>query len=819
MYVSYQWLSQYVDLAGVSPEELAEKLTRGGIEVDGVAPRNLGVAKVVVGHVVSKEKHPDADKLNVCKVDVGEAEHLQIVCGAANVDAGQKVPVALVGASLPGGLAIKRAKLRGVESMGMICSAKELGLNDKLLPKEIQEGILVLPAGTDVGTDAVSLLGIDDAVLDLDLTPNRSDALSMIGVAYEVGALLDRPVRLPEGNEGVVVDEAGAPAAARVRVEIDAADDCLHYAARLIEGVTVAPSPLWLQNRLMAAGVRPINNVVDVTNFVMLEYGQPLHAFDADTLAGGGAVVRVRRAREGERLTTLDGQDRALEPHMLLITDGEKPIALAGVMGGLATEVTAGTTRILLESARFAGRSVRRTSRELGLRSEASLRFEKEVNPEAVIPALNRATALLCAIAGGRAAPGHAEAQLDAPRPRTVPLTVARVNDTLGTSLSSDELRAIFARLGFAVAGDGDALEVTAPLRRGDMTRDVDLIEEVARLYGYDNIPITLVRGATTPGALTKHQRVAREARRVLTGAGLHEAITYSLTAENRIGALGGLFESRGRVRLSMPMSEERSVLRTSVLPHLIEAVMHNRNRGIDDVALFELGSVFLTDETDAITSLPRERRTLAAVATGAKAEPNWSESGRAKVDFYDLKGKLERLTAHLGIEAVYERSSPEGFHPGRTADVYAAGADGSRTKLGRIGQIHPALQAEWELDDTYAFELDFEALAEAAVLRANYDPLPRYPAASRDIAVVVGGGVPAGDLVATVRAAGGAFLESVRVFDVYTGERLGADKKSVALALVYRHGERTLTDEEVAGAHERVVAALAERHGAELRK
>lgn len=820
MNVSYQWLSQYVDLSGVTPAELAEAMTRGGIEVDGVASRNLGVEKVVVGHVVSREKHPDADKLNVCQVDVGAEETLQIVCGAPNVDAGQKVPVALVGAALPGDLKIKRAKLRGVESQGMICSAKELGLNDKLLPKEIQEGILVLPPATPVGADAVSLLGIDDAVLDLDLTPNRSDALSMIGVAYEVAALLGRDVRLPDVSEGAAVDGSRV-ASDVVRVEIDAADDCPHYAARVVEGVTIGPSPLWLQNRLMAAGVRPINNVVDVTNFVMLEYGQPLHAFDADALAGGGSVVRVRHAREGERLTTLDGVDRELAPHMLLITDGERGIALAGVMGGLATEVSAGTTRVLLESARFAGRSVRRTSRELGLRSEASLRFEKEVNPEAVIPALNRAASLLCALAGGRVLAGHAEALMDSPAPRAVPLTVARVNDMLGTSLTGLQIRAIFARLGFAVAGNEEAFEVTAPLRRGDMTRDVDLIEEVARLYGYDNIPVTLVRGDTTPGALTKSQRIARETRRVLTGAGLHEAVTYSLSAEGRSGAFDGLFESSGLVRLAMPMSEERSALRTSLLPHLLEAVAHNRNHGAFDAALFELGSVFLTDEAGPLTALPRERKTLAAVLTGARSAPNWTAGtgAREKVDFYDLKGKLERLTSHLGIETAYERSAPGGFHPGRTADVFAVSPSGARVRLGRIGQLHPELQAEWELEDAYVFELDFEALVDAAVLRANYSPLPRYPAATRDIAVVVDRGVPAGELAATVREAGGAVLESVRVFDVYTGERLGADKKSVALALVYRHAERTLQDEEVTAAHGAVTQALAERHGAELRK
>jgi len=818
MNVSYQWLKQYVDLSGVSAAELAELLTRGGVEVDGVESRNLGVEKVVVGYVVSKEKHPDADKLNVCQVDVGTGELLQIVCGARNVDAGQKVPVALVGANLPGGLKIKKAKLRGVESQGMICSAKELGLNDKLLPKEIQEGILVLPADTEIGTDAVSLLGIDDEVLDLDLTPNRSDCLSMLGVAYEVGALLNRPVALPDENEGAQFSEVQA--SDLVRVTVEAADACPHYTAAVIEGITVGPSPLWMQNRLMAAGIRPINNVVDITNFVLLEYGQPLHAFDADQLAGGGKQIVVRHAREGERLTTLDGQDRELETHMLLITDGEKAVALAGVMGGANSEVTAGTTRVLLESARFAGSSVRRTSRELGLRSEASLRFEKEVNPAAVVPALRRAVSLLCKYAGGRAASGYAEAAAETPEPRKLTLTAQRVNDMLGTSMTADEVEGFYARLGFAVDRTGDALTVTVPLRRGDITRDVDLIEEAARLYGYDNIPITLVRGDTTPGTLTKPQRVAREVRRVLTGAGLHEAVTYSLTDENRSASIEGLFTSKSLIRLAMPMSEERSSLRTSVLPHLLEAALHNRNHHENDVALFELGSVFLTEEEGVLTSLPQERRTLSGLITGAKQAPHWAEAARAKVDFYDLKGILERLLSYLGIEAEFKKAAPAGYHPGRTAEVFAVSrAGGERVKLGRIGQLHPETQAQWELDDTYVFELDFEALAEQAVLRADYNPLPRYPAASRDIAVVVDRSVAAGELATTIREAGGDILESVRVFDVYTGERLGADKKSVALALLYRHGERTLTDEEVTAAHERVTAALAEKHGAELRK
>ena len=409
MKVSYQWLSEYVDVSGFTAEELAEKLTRSGIEVDIVEDRNKGVTNVVVGFVKSREKHPDADKLSVCIIDAGQGEDLQIVCGAKNIDAGQKVPVAMIGAVLPGGLQIKRAKLRGVESQGMICSAKELGLNDKLLPKEIQEGILVLPEDTEIGSSILDVLAINDKVLELDLTPNRSDCLSMLGAAYEIAAILGRGVKLPDAEAARgAAGTAAVKAADRISVKITATEQCSHYAARLIEGVRVGTSPLWMQNRLMAAGIRPINNIVDITNFVMLEYGQPLHAFDAEQLNNGH--IDVRLAEAGEKLVTLDDVERTLEPHMLLITDGTKPVAIAGVMGGANSEVTEGTTRILLESAKFAGSSVRRTSRQLGLRSEASLRFEKEVNPEAVLPALNRAAALMAQYAAGQVADGIVQA-------------------------------------------------------------------------------------------------------------------------------------------------------------------------------------------------------------------------------------------------------------------------------------------------------------------------------------------------------------------------------------------------------------------------
>ncbi|TVY07660.1 phenylalanine--tRNA ligase subunit beta [Paenibacillus cremeus] len=814
MKVSYQWLSQYVDVSGFTASELAEKLTRSGIEVDIVENRNKGVEQVVVGFVKAREKHPDADKLSVCTVDVGQSEDLQIVCGAKNVAAGQKVPVAIVGAKLPDGLVIKRAKLRGVESQGMICSAKELGLNDKLLPKEIQEGILVLPENTPIGESILDVLAIADEVMDLDLTPNRSDALSMLGAAYEIGAILGREVKLPSSE----ASESGAAvkAADRISVEITAKEQCSHYAARLIEGVSIGPSPLWIQNRLMAAGVRPINNIVDVTNYVMLEYGQPLHAFDADQLANGH--IDVRMAREGEQLVTLDGVERTLEPHMLLITDGTKPVAIAGVMGGANSEVTEGTTRILLESAKFDGGTVRKTSRQLGLRSEASLRFEKEVNPEAVIPALNRAAALIAELAGGKVASGIVETKVGEHKPVQIAITVERINGYLGTALSEEQVKAIFDRLNFTVEAQGQgSLVVHVPSRRGDITRAVDLIEEVARLHGYDNIPTTLMNVVTTPGALTKEQKIRRLTRTLLTNSGLHEAITYSFTHPEQISEYAGAYTDVKPVALAMPMSEERSVLRTSLIPHLMDVAVYNRNRNTDDVAVFEMGRVFLTGE-EALTGLPQEKLLLAALLTGKRSELHWTGKP-GQVDFYDLKGIFDGLVSYLGIPGVrFVKAQPDGFHPGRTAQIEVE-LNGERKVIGIIGQLHPALQQRKDLADTYVLEVELDALAELADEQFTYQQLPRFPAISRDMALVVGRDVAVGDLLETAKATAGALLESIQVFDIYTGERLGADKKSVAISLVYRTLERTLTDEEVSELHAKVVAALETSFGAELRK
>lgn len=813
MKVSTQWLSQYVSLDQVTPEELAERITRSGIEIDSVEYRNQGITNVVVGYVKSKEKHPDADKLNVCVIDAGQGEDLQIVCGAKNIDAGQKVPVALVGAKLPGGMDIKKAKLRGVLSQGMICSAKELGINDKLLPKDQQEGILVLPEHTEIGTPIVELLGLDDAVLDFDLTPNRSDCLSMLGAAYEVGAILGRDVQLPELN----FVEAGDAAADHISVNIEATEQCSHFSARYISGITVGASPLWLQNRLIAAGIRPISNIVDITNFVMLEYGQPLHAYDADKLNQG--AIEVRMAREGEVLNTLDDQERKLDDRMLLITSGGQPVGLAGVMGGADTEVTASTVNILLESAKFDGGTIRKTSRRLGLRSEASQRFEKEVDPSAVVPALNRAAELIVRYGHGLIHEGIVEEVVQVAEEKTLQLSLSKLNRYLGTELSLLEIKTIFSRLQFPY-GDvaQDLLEVRVPTRRGDIVRDVDLIEEVARLYGYDNIPTTSIEGTTTPGALTKSQRLRRTVRHLLTHGGYQEAITYSFTHPAKNDLFPQLRGEQQQVALAMPMSEDRSVLRSTLIPQLLETASFNRNRRQENLALFEIGSAFFSSEQE-LTRQPTEVPLLGLLLTGRRQQAQWN-TGNERVDFFDLKGALESLLQYLGLQSLitYKADQPQGFHPGRSASVYLQ-VGSQQQWIGVIGQIHPDIQRESDLEDTYVAEIQLAPLYEEADEKIVYSELPRYPSVQRDIAVVINEEVAAGELLASIRLTAKELLETVQVFDVYTGDRVGEGKKSVAIAIVYRHAEHTLTDEEVTAVHDQVLTVLSEQFGAELRK
>jgi len=806
MKVSYQWLAEYVDLSGCTPRELAEKLTRSGVEVDAVESRNAGVSGVVIGYVKERSKHPDADRLNVCTVDAGQGADLQIVCGAPNVDKGQKVLVALIGAKLPGGLNIKRSKLRGVESQGMICSAKELGLNDKLLAKDQQEGIMVLPEEAEIGMDAVSYLGLDDYILELGLTPNRSDCLSMLGVAYEVAAILGNEVVLPQ----IELTESGEPNP--INVKIEATDECVQYHGRHFTGAVIASSPQWMKNRLMAYGIRPINNVVDVTNYVLLEYGQPLHAFDAGQVADRSIVVRL--AEDGETLVTLDDQERKLDARTLLIADPTKGLAIAGVMGGANSEITGDTHEIILEAAWFTPQTVRRTARALGMRTEGCVRWEKGVDQARVREAGERAAALIQQLSGAKISGGIASAVVTVAKPAVVPVSLAKINQLLGTSLAASDVSPIFERLQFPYAAAKDSWTVTVPTRRGDIALPEDLVEEVARLYGYDNIPTSLPSGATTQGSLTPEQRLRRTVRRHLIGAGLNEAISYALLHPDRVEDAAGLHQEKVKpIALVMPMSEERSVLRTSLIPSLLETIAYNKNRQNHDVAVFELGRVFLSTE-EALSRLPEERLYVAGAVTGQWIPQNWM-GARQPVDFYQAKGIVESLLTRLGIQNVQYKAAAglAGLHPGRTAEVWAG-----VQRLGYVGQIHPGTERAYDLSETYVFQLDMAKLVELAASVGFYNPLPKFPAVTRDLALVVDRAVPAGALEATIREAAGELLESLTLFDVYTGERIAADKKSMAFALVLRHPERTLQDEEIRQATAAVIEALKTKTGAELR-
>ena len=801
MLVSLKWLSQYVNIDSLPAEELAEKITRAGIEVDAVIDRSQGMTNVVVGHVVSKEKHPEADKLNVCQVDVGEEELQQIVCGAPNVDAGQKVIVARPGAKLPGGIKIKKAKLRGQESNGMICSLQELGIEGRLVPKAYAEGIYVLPADSTPGSDALELLGLRDTVLELGLTPNRSDAMSMLGVAYEVAAILSQDVKLPE----IAYTASTEKAADVLKLTVEDKEANPMYAAKVVKNIEVKESPLWLQHYLMAAGVRPHNNVVDVTNYVLMEYGQPLHAFDYDKLATGEIVTRL--ARDGEVMTTLDDQERTLQGHNLVITNGQEAEAVAGVMGGAKSEVSNATTTVVIESAYFNPASVRRTSKDLGLRSDSSARFEKGVDPNRVIPAAERAAQLLAQLAGGEVLEGTVLVDELDKSPARVVVSPDFVNGRLGMKISLEDMISILERLKFDVEAANGLLIIDAPTRRQDIKIPEDIVEEIARMYGYDEIPVSLPASEQV-GRLTPYQAGRRIVRNVMEGAGLYQAVTYSLTSE----ALSQKFALKAEetTKLLMPMSEERSTLRQSLIPHLVEATSYNVARQAETVALYEIGSVFLGQTAE---ELPFEEEHVALVLTGKWIDNTW-QGEKKNVDFFVAKGIIEAVFAKLGLTSrvAYVKAQVDGLHPGRTAEILLDGE-----KVGVIAQLHPQEQKAFDVKETYVAELNLQAILKATKEELVYSIIPRFPAMSRDIALELDVATPAGEIVDIIKGAGTSLLKDVKVFDVYDGEKMAPGKKSVAFSLTYFDPERTLTDDEVVAAHNKVLKALAAA-GAEVR-
>ena len=804
MKVSYKWLKEYLDLSDVTPDELAEKMSRTGIEVDDVIYPGKGLSKIVVGETLSVVDHPDSDHLHVCQVNIGTEEPIQIVCGAPNVAAGQKVIVALHGARITGNAKIKKGKMRGQESNGMICSLAELGYSESVVSKKYADGIFVLPAEAVPGTEVVDLLELDDAILDIDITPNRADALSMRGSAYEVAAIYNKALKFPEAP----VSEKTGSVTEYIKVAVEDTNDAPAYHIQVIKDVKIAESPLWLQNKLMNGGIRPINNVVDITNYILLEYGQPLHAFDYDQI--GSKEIIVRRAKENETMTTLDGVERTLDTDNIVITNGTAPIALAGVMGGLDSEITDGTVTVALEAALFNPVLIRKTAGKFNLRSESSSRFEKGINVATIRTAGQHAAELIHELAGGTIVAGTASVDTVEVKDTEVVITLEKINRSLGTAISSGEVTAIFNQLGFASTFDGEIFTVAVPPRRWDISIYADILEEVARIYGYDNLPETLPITPALPTALTPKQHTMRITRRFMEGAGLTQNISYVLTTAEK--AREYAVEDKEGIRLAWPMSEDRSTLRMNLLSTLLDNAAYNVARKNTDIQFYEIGRVFFPS---ADSVLPIEAERLAGVMTGMAYQKDWQMAAEP-VNFYHAKGVLDGYFETMGLsdQIRFEAAKDlKWMHPGRTAAVYLGDA-----YIGYVGQVHPATANAYDLKETYAFEIDFEAIIAAPKEVITQQPIPKFPGVTRDVALLVDETVTHQQIVKTIKENGGKFLKDVHLFDIYQGKGIEDGKKSVAYSMSFLNPEATLVDEDINKAFTKLVAALETECGAVIR-
>ncbi len=801
MKFTVNWLKEYVD-CDLEPAAIADRLTMLGLEVDSTAPIFPYLDTVVVARILSVEPHPNADRLVVCQADCGDRT-LPVVCGAPNARPDMLTALALPGTELPDGT-IRKAKIRGQVSEGMFCSERDLGLGTD------HAGILELPADAPVGVSLRQLYNLDDTLIEIDLTPNRPDCTCVVGIAREIAGVTGRPLSQPDVAPG---DLGGSD---RFSVTVEAREACPRYAAKLIEGVTIGPSPAWLRHRLLAVGLRPVNNVVDITNYVMLELGQPLHAFDFDRLAGGAIVVR--HPRVGETITTLDGVERRLEPDMLCICDADKPVAVAGVMGGANSEVGDDTTTILLESACFDPVSIRRTSRRLGLSTDASYRFERGVDPSLAPRALARAAALIEEIAGGRAVAGGFDAGGEAiSEPAPIRLRIGRVRDLLGIDIDRDRVAHLLAGIEIPSQPDGeDALVVRPPSFRVDIEREVDCIEEVARLVGYDSIAAAMPSVPLACPAVQPERDLRRRIAAVMAGCGFWEAVNYSFVDAAHFDMLGLNPEDpkRSVVRLRNPISENQAVLRTMLLPGLLVNAAHNCNHQEGDVRLFEIGKIFLP-RPDA--DQPDEHLELAAVMTGRRyANAPMFHFGDAPVDFFDVKGVAETLVAELRLADVALRADTA--PPYADGDRFLAVWAGDR-RIGMVGCLAPAVRDRFDLRrDVFFLVFDLAAVAACATTPMTFTPLPRYPAVVWDLAVVVPEAVPAGDIVAHIEGLDEPLVEAVELFDVYRGKPLAEGTKSVGLTIRYRSREKTLDDATVAKVHQRITTTVLERFEGSLR-
>ncbi|ACM21703.1 phenylalanyl-tRNA synthetase, beta subunit [Geotalea daltonii FRC-32] len=801
MIVTYNWLREFVD-CDLPVAELSDLLTMLGLEVERVETVGAGMDDVVVAQVLEKNQHPNADKLSLCKVNNG-AEILTIVCGAQNFKAGDKVALAQIGAVLPGEFKIKRSKIRGEESCGMLCSEKELGLAEE------SAGIMILSADLQLGMPVFSALGLKDTIFEIGLTPNRADCLSIIGIAREVAAKLGKKVKYPE-----LRPVEGATAVTDITsVTIEAPELCPRYTARYVSGSKIGPSPQWMVNRLKAVGQRSINNVVDITNYVLMEYGHPLHAFDFKFLSKGKIVVR--QAAEGEKFDTLDGQVRTLQSSDLTICDGDRAVALAGIMGGKNSEIADDTTDILIESAYFNPSAIRRTSKRLGLHTESSHRFERGTDVNILPIALDRAASLIVELAGGTLAKGVVDAYPQPVPERQVPVRVDRVNQVLGIKLSAADIKELFERLEFTVTKcDQGIMEVTVPSYRVDIEREIDLVEEVARLHGFENIPVTMPQARIFSETKSSYLTSAKTVKDLLVCQGLSEVINYSFFAPDAYDKilLAGDDYRRNTIQLLNPLSDEQSIMRTTLLPGLLETAARNASFRILNQRIFEMRRIYLPRHAD---EMPEEPPFVAGLLTGLRSAEGWNQA-KTEVDFYDVKGILENIFAALDVSGYsFEVREPEPFyHPGKSAFIICNG-----DVIGSLGELHPTVQEAYGLEKPlFYFELNFEKLVECRREDHSVSAPSRFPDTYRDIALLVDDDVSAEAVVNCARKVKAAEIAQIEIFDLYKGSNIPAGQKSIAIRVRYSSKEKTLTDEEVNPVHQQVIQMLQQKLNASIR-
>ena len=796
MKLPMSWLAEFVDMTGISNKEYADKMTMSGSKVEEVVYLGDEIKNVVTGKILSNVPHPDSDHLVICQVDVGKDEPIQIVTGAPNAEVGRVVPVALHKSYLPGGVKITKGKLRGVPSNGMMCSHEELGLTLNEIPYGNPDGLLLMPEGTPVGVDIKTLVGLDEYVTDFEITSNRPDCLSVIGLARETAATFERELKLHEP----VVKGIGGNINDELSVEVEATDLCPRYTARLVKNIKIEPSPAWMRERLHAAGVRPINNIVDITNYVMEEYGQPMHAYDYDTIAGHKIVVRT--ATDGEKFVTLDGQERTLDAQTLLICDGEKPVGIAGIMGGENSMITDDVQTMLFEAATFDGTNIRKTTKKIGLRTDASGKFEKGLDPENAMEAINRACQLIEELDAGDVVGGVVDVYPDPVTKKRLPFEPAKYNALLGTNVSDEDMLSYFERL--EVEYDKDANELIIPTFRQDLNRDADMAEEVARFFGYDNIPTTLPKGETTMGKISFEQSIEDAASEVAQFTGFSQAMTYSFESPKVFDKLKLPADSvyRKTVVISNPLGEDFSVMRTLPIHGMLTSLSTNYNRRNKNVKLYELAKIYLA--ADDVNELPDERVEFTLGAFGS-------------VDFYSMKGVIEEFLEKIGMKKkpTYDAKAGIPFlHPGRQADVYYADK-----KIGYIGELHPDVADTYSIGErTYIVVIDIPTVTEMASFDKKFTGIAKFPAVTRDISMVMPKELPVGEVEKIIEKRGGKILESYNLFDIYEGSQIKEGFKSVAYSIAFRAKDRTLEDKDITPVMEKIFKDL-EADGIELRK